>query len=191
MKHCKVCSVEFNPRNSLQKVCSVPCARKYAKQQEVEKKRKEAKRNLREFNKNNLAWQHKQTQKVFNRMRVLQELKWFKDRGLEPTCISCQKPLGNDVWCCGHKKTQGGNSRLRYDENNTFLQHNVRCNMNKSGDIEGYEKGLYMRFGNQYAKHLIDYQNNNTGAYKWSCDELELMRSEFNQEIRKLEKDLA
>ena len=78
---------------------------------------------VRELNRRTLNWQHKQTQPRFNRMRVLQELKWFRDRGLEPTCISCGKPLGGDQWCCGHFKTRGAQSGLKYDPMNAYIQH--------------------------------------------------------------------
>ena len=50
----------------------------------------------RDAKRRDLKWQHKLTQKTFNRMRVLEELLWFKERGLEPECISCGRPLGGD-----------------------------------------------------------------------------------------------
>ncbi|GEM_PF-300770 len=196
-KICKVCGTEFKPQNSFQKVCSAVCALTLVRQQKSKEKRQKQKAfkrkcnvEKREFNKRDIRWQHKQTQKAFNKMRVLQELEWFRQRGLEPTCISCGKPKGNDQWACGHKKTQGGNSRLRYDEKNTFLQHNYSCNMQKSGDIEGYEKGLIERFGEEEGKALIEYQNSNTHDKKWTCEELEEMRKKFNVEIRRLEKQM-
>ncbi|MEM7421562.1 MAG: recombination protein NinG [Pseudomonadota bacterium] len=57
---------------------------------------------------NDISHQRDMTQKAFNKMRVLQELDWFYSRGLEPTCISCGNPLGNDLWCCGHYKSRSG-----------------------------------------------------------------------------------
>jgi hypothetical protein len=145
------------------------------------------------FKGNDIRLQLKLTQKSFNRMRVLQELDWFYQMGQEPTCISCGGTLGNDQWCCGHFKTQGGNSRIRFDEINTALQHNHRCNMNLSGDIEGthnthgYKQGLINRYGETGGKAIIEYCEENTGPKKWECDELEAMRKSFNQRIRVLE----
>ena len=152
---------------------------------------------LKELNRNNLSWQHKQTQPAFNRMRVAEELQWFADKGLAPTCISCGGTLGGDQWCCGHFKTQGGNSRLRYDRKNTFLQHNVRCNKHLSGDIagthntHGYQKGLIIRFGQERGQTIIDHCESNKGPKKWECDEVEAMRKVFNQVKRDLTKDIA
>ena len=149
-------------------------------------KNKAIKSDLREFNRKSLKWQHKQTQIVFNKLRRLQELKWFSDRGLEPVCISCQKPLGNDQWANGHFKTVGSNGRLRYDFSNSFLQHNMQCNMKKSGDIDGYKKGLVVRFGEAKAKEIIDYCEKNNSPIKYTWQEIEALRVEFNKKIKKL-----
>lgn len=151
----------------------------------------------REFKKNDRPWQIKQTQSAFNKMRVLEELLWFAERNLEPTCISCGRELGNDQWCCGHNKTRGAQPGLRFDRNNTFLQHNQRCNMQLSGDIggtkstRGYKRGLIERFGEEKGQEIIDYCDRNTSLVKWTCEELEEMRKEFNARAREIRKLLA
>jgi hypothetical protein len=145
-----------------------------------------------DYRDSSLAHQHKLTQKAFNRMRVLQELKWFDDQGLEPTCISCGKEKGNDQWCCGHFKTRGAQSGLRYDEKNTYLQHNFNCNMNLSGDIEGtkrtpgYKQGLINRFGTAAGNEIIEYCSINTKPADWTCDQLKEMRAEFSLKLKQL-----
>ena len=88
----------------------------------------------RESRRTDLSWQHKRTQAAFNKLRVLEEKKWFKERGLVPTCISCNQPKGRDQWACGHYVSRGASGALRYDRLNTYLQHNHRCNMHLSGD---------------------------------------------------------
>ena len=137
----------------------------------------------------NVRHQRKLTQQAFNKMRVLEELKWFKTGDLYPYCISCLQPLGGDQWCCGHFKTSGGNSRLTFDRKNTYLQHNRNCNMAKSGDIDGYKKGLAYRFGEQEAKEIISYCEQNTQAKKWTGEELSELRKGFNSEIRRLQRE--
>lgn len=187
----------------IQAFCNRDCAIKYAgdnvsslakKGRQIERKRvAEKKRAIKLMD---IKWQHKQTQKAFNKMRVLQELDWFYSRGLQPTCISCGGELGGDQWCCGHFKTQGGNGRIRYDEINTALQHNHRCNMNLSGDIEGthnthgYKQGLINRYGEVGGKAIIGYCEENTGPKFWDCEELQQMRKKFNKRIRELENKL-
>jgi hypothetical protein len=188
--------------------CSLDHATKYAKakqerareqqQQKAKAEQRKAEKATRaasrDAKRKDLKWQHKLTQKSFNRMRVLEEFLWFKQRGLEPECISCGRPLGGDQWCCGHFKTRGAQSGLRYDPKNTYLQHNHRCNMNLSGDIEGtkttrgYKQGLKDRFGEEEGQAIIDYCESNTAPVKWSWEELEKMRSKFNERIRELEK---
>ena len=151
---------------------------------------------VKDLDRQSLKWQHARTQPVFNRMRVLEELLWFQYQGLEPTCISCGKGLGADQWCCGHLKTRGAQSNLRYDPLNTRIQHNTRCNMNLSGDIygtkdtPGYIQGLKNRFGDSEGQAIIDYCESNTAPVKWSWQELEEFRSQCSAKIRELEKCL-
>lgn len=155
-------------------------------------KEKENRKALRELNRRDVRWQHKQTQPIFNKMRVLEELLYFQDLGIEPTCISCGKELGGDQWCCGHFKTVGAQGRLRYDSKNTYLQHNRYCNMGLSGDIagtkntHGYIAGLKIRFGEVEGQRIIDHCESNTAPYKWTWEEVEEIRIKCNARIREL-----
>mgnify|MGYP000088403688 CR=1 FL=1 len=51
-------------------------------------RKKNNKAKLLELNRKSLNWQHKQTQKAFNKMRVLEELEWFAERGMKPTLFN-------------------------------------------------------------------------------------------------------
>ena len=197
-KKCKICSNTFTAFNSLATVCSVPCAAELGKSSREKKERKEIKIKNTErqdkkriFNENDLSKQHKLTKTVFNRLRVLQEKKWFADRGLWPECISCGK---EDMdWCCGHFKTVGSQGNLRYDLMNTYLQCNWACNKNLSGNIEGnktsrgYKQGLRDRFGDDEGSRIIEYCETNTEVKKWIGVELKEMRKEFSRQIREIE----
>ena len=157
------------------------------------KSEKADRKQAKDFKRSRLSWQHKHTQKAFNRMRVLEELLWFQEAGLEPVCISCYRPLGKDQWCCGHLKTVGAQGCLRYDMMNTKLQHNFHCNMNLSGDIYGtnktigYIEGVLKRFGEVEGQEIIDYCETNTQAVKWEWRQLEEMRARFRKRIKELE----
>jgi len=203
MKTCPICLTEFTPKyNSTQKTCNnIRCAIEQVninKEKKADKEKKAfskaARKDKMELNRNDLRWQHKLTQAAFNKMRVLEELQWFADKGLEPTCISCGKPKGNDTFCCGHFKTRAAQGNLRYDRKNTYLQHNQRCNMRMSGDIEGtkttrgYKNGLRERFGAVEGQLIIDYCDSHTETKKWSTDELETLRAKFNKRIRELQR---
>lgn len=167
------------------------------KQQEVREKknkRKQASKELREHKRRDLDWQKELTQKSFNKMRVLEEILWFQDRGLAPYCISCGRE--NMDWCCGHFKTRGGFPELALDRKNTFLQCNWHCNKNLSGNIEGdkysygYKKGLVVRFGEVEGEAVIEYCERHHPPKNWKWQELEEFRAECNARIRELEKQV-
>jgi hypothetical protein len=197
MARCKICRDKFEPKYFLQKACFEPsCLAAWAKidmqkKNSVTKKVKaiEVKANkkaVRDLDKTSLKYQHKLTQPVFNQLRRLQEFKWFSDRGLEPVCISCQKPLGNDQWCNGHFKSVGSNGRLRYDFRNSYLQHNNHCNKHLSGDAKRYEPGLITRFGEDEGNKIIAYCEENNAPIKYTWQDIEALRLSFNKQIKEL-----
>jgi len=200
-KKCKVCKQEFAPFSSMAVVCSVSCARELTeinKAKVVAKEEKafraETTKLKKAFYSNDVRKQHELTQPVFNKMRRLEELKWFHERGLKPVCISCGKE--NMDWCCGHMKTVAAQGNLRYDPINTYLQCNKYCNNSLSGNIEGnkntrgYKKGLLHRFGYTDGSWIIDYCETHTEVKKWQCDELIERRQFFNKRIRELESEI-
>lgn len=134
------------------------------------------------------------TQKSFNRMRVAQELYWYKSRGIEPECISCGGV--NMDWCCGHYTSVGSDSSLRFDEKNTYLQCNQYCNCqlsgNKSGTktTRGYDNGLAYRFGDEEAERIIDYCKSSKEIMKWTMEDLEEKRKQYNKTYREIIKKL-
>jgi len=197
--HCKI-KKEITITTPIYSFCSFACASNKANEQTSKRIKRENnkakqvrantikvnKKAVKELNRKSLAWQHKQTQPVFNKLRRLQEFNWFSDRGLEPVCISCQKPLGGDQWCNGHFKSVGANGRLRYDFTNSYLQHNRNCNMAKSGDAVNYEKGLIARFGEKEGREIISYCEENNKPLRLSWQEIEELRVGFNKQIKAL-----
>lgn len=145
------------------------------------------------FNDSDRPHQLKLTQSAFNKMRVQEELLWFEERGLVPVCISCGKPIGGDIWCCGHFRTRGASSSLRFDRRNTFLQHNYSCNMKLSGDISGtsktpgYKVGLINRFGLEAGQAIIDYCESQNKPHTFDCANLIEMRKDFSLKFRELQ----
>lgn len=188
---CDNCKTEFVIAFYQKKhVDAVKASKKEVKIKERVEKVKDKKRKD-EFYANDVKYQHKLTQPIFNKMRVLEEKLWFKDNGLEPACISCGKP--NMDWCCGHFKTRGSQGNLRYDRINTYLQCNRYCNMGLSGNINGnkttrgYIKGLFERFGDDKANEIYDYCISNTQVKKWTGQELIDLRKGFSKKIKELE----
>lgn len=209
-KSCKHCQDRHDVKKGFQTPAGFFCSTDHAIQfAQSTQKRAQARQNVKvvrmaqlnvrtahkaaaEAKRTDLKWQHNHTQQSFNKMRVLEELLWFKKKGLEATCISCDKPLGKDLWCCGHFKTRGSSGALRYDRDNTFLQHNHRCNLQLSGDIagtahtRGFKQGLLDRFGQQESQRIIDHCESYQPVVKWKWQALEKMRKDFNAQIRYL-----
>ncbi|MBL4753755.1 MAG: recombination protein NinG [Flavobacteriales bacterium] len=192
-KPCPICKKPWNRFSSMEKVCSPACAIAYVQIEKGKAYDKETTKLKKAFYGNNIGKQHELTQPVFNKMRRLEEFKWFHERGLKPVCISCGKE--NMDWCCGHFKTVAAQGNLRYDTINTYLQCNKYCNSSLSGNIEGnkttrgYKKGLLERFGEVEGQKIIDYCETHTEVKKWKCDELIERRQFFNKRIRELEND--
>jgi hypothetical protein len=154
------------------------------------KNKKSSTRARRDAKRKSVRWQHKQTQPVFNLMRKLQEFSSFQDKDMVPTCISCGKPKGDDEWSCGHFRSVGASSHLRYDEKNTYLQHLKNCNSALSGDLLNYRQGIINRFGDKEGHEIIDYNMTAPQSKKWHWQELETMRAEFKLTIKELEEKL-
>lgn len=171
--------------------CNYDCATEYAIKNQHKGKRIKQREQKKEFILNDISHQHKLTQTVFNKMRVLEELEWFKSKNLEAECISCGGK--NKDWCCGHYKSRGAQGNLRYDDKNTFLQCNRYCNMALSGNISGnkntrgYTQGLIDRFGKDKGEEIIKYCEVNTEPRKFTGEELMKMRKEFNSKIKSLQ----
>jgi hypothetical protein len=190
---CKACRKPASKRFGLHTFCDTECAYRFT----IAAKEKSAAKKAREYNaetrrrkvalKSDADWKN-EAQDLFNKMRRLEELLWFKERGIEPYCISCQLPLGEDQWCCGHLKTRKARSDLAFDRKNTFLQHNVRCNKHLSGDVTGYKIGLALRFGEDEARRIIEYCEVRQVTPKRTAEDWQAMKKEISAEIRRLQK---
>lgn len=193
----KKCRKKFKPRfNTTEVVCSTACAIEFARSSSgksylKKEKTRDANRARKELRRSTLSWQLERTQIAFNKMRVLEELLWHYERGLEPVCISCAKP--NMDFCCGHYETVGSSGVLRFNRVNTYLQCNKYCNSslsaNKSGNAHtrGYTQGLIDRFGENVGNAILHYlETNKAKIADWDCEKIEAMRKAFNARIREL-----
>lgn len=199
--------------------CSTDCISKFmAKKITAQNERKARTQHRKDkFRVKSYANKLSELQAVFNEMRRLEEYLWFQERGIKPYCISCLNELGGDQWCCGHFKTRKARPELSFDRMNTFLQHNKRCNMELSGDITGTEKpiyadevnddgyreiighevdtvgyieGLKYRFGEKKGNEIIDYCESHHESKKYTDDEIQALKKEWNKKIRELKKQL-
>ena len=192
MAKCPICKHPAELRINLKLFCSFDCAAKWGKAQAEKAKAKKVAEQKRK-DKATLSKHKSQTewagevQPVFNKMRRLECLLWFKVRGLEPVCISCQKPIGGDIWACGHNKTRKARPDLAFERLNAHLQHNFSCNSHKSGDTEGQKKGYAMIYGEQEAAKILADLEIRRESKKRTPEEWQAMKKEYNSEIRRLQ----
>ncbi len=189
---CKFCKQPTTQRFGLNYFCSTDCAYNQARALQAKKASKDASEQ-RKADRARLAKLKRpsehasEAQELFNKMRRLECLLWFKERNLEPVCISCQKPLGGDVWACGHYKTRGARKDLAFERLNTHLQHNFSCNKNKSGDVEGQKIGYAMIYGHAEAERILADLEVRREIPKRTPEDWQAMKKEFRAEIRCLQ----
>lgn len=143
---CKNCGAVFEPQRIGQKVCSMACAINLSKQSEEKKEQKEwkiKKKVLIEENKTLSDYQRELQKEINTIVRLI-------DRG--HVCISSGLPLNKGV-NAGHLFSVGSNPTLRYNLHNIWNQ-SIHDNLYKSGNFEGYQKGLIRLFGNSYFEYV-------------------------------------
>jgi hypothetical protein len=177
MKKCKVCEKPFTPQRPMQSVCSPACAmkkvraEKKSERQDV-KRRKEAIKTIPEL--------IKEAQHAFNA--------YIRARDALQPCICCNNPLGNGevggAYDCGHYRSTGSASHLRFDERNAHAQRKV-CNRWGAGRAVDYRVGLISRIGLEAVESL---ESNNT-PHKWTREELIEIKLYYREKLKALKKD--
>lgn len=191
-KKCPICTTEYIPRSSLQKVChNYKCAMEFNRQVDernaAREKRKQERlqrddlRQRREGLKGLPEWQ-KEAQTAFNR--------YIRMRDLNKNCVSCGNPLiSNSNYLTGsavdasHYRSRGAASHLKF---NVFNVHSActRCNRQLSGNAVEYRIRLIKRIGLERVERLE--QDNATRKY--TIDYLKRVKAIFTRRARHYEK---
>lgn len=176
-KKCKnpSCGQKFTPKMTTQKVCSYKCAVNIAringeakKAKEVRKYTAEAKKRL----KTRSDW-IKDAQKIVN--------EYVRIRDQKRPCISCGE-VGNGLsnyFDAGHYRSRGSAPHLRFYTLNIWKQCK-RCNLQLSGNIVEYRKGLIDILGSDKVE-LIESMNN---ELKPDIEYLQRLIKVFRKKIR-------
>lgn len=174
-KTCAHCGTSFTPLRSMQKVCAtLKCAKGYAlaqkaKAKKVLRERKAALKTIPDL--------LKETQIVFN--------KYIRERDKDKPCICCGKPLAIEgvggAFDCGHYRSVGSASHLRFNELNAHGQRKV-CNRYGAGRAVDYRIGLIARLGIEAVDRL---ESDNT-PHKWTREELIGIRDLYRQKLKDL-----
>jgi len=183
LKRCTICKGEFVPRNSLQKVCGIECAKTHAETLRIKRERdesKKARQSIKEDRKrlNSLKkgyYEGKAQEAINAYVRV-------RDHG--KGCISCDKPHNwHGQWQAGHLKTRGANSNLRYHLWNINKQCS-QCNNQLSGNVAEHERGIVARYGQE----RLDFLNTAPRLKRYDDDYLIRLAAVFRKRTRMLKK---
>ncbi|MCK6919662.1 recombination protein NinG [Enterobacter kobei] len=181
-KTCPICSTEYIPRSSLQKVChNYKCAIAFNKQRDAEnaareqrKRDKEARAKWRERKAQVKPLKHWEdlTQRVVN--------DYIRERDRDLPCISCGT-WTTVQWEAGHFRSRGKASHLRYHEDNIHAQCH-HCNVHLSGNQQQYRINLIAKIG---AERVEALENNNT-THRYTREELDAIRKRYRALLREL-----
>lgn len=181
-KKCATCREKFTPRTSMHTVCSPACAGLHAVAQ---RKKTEAKadRAQRFRLKTRSEW-IADVQVAFN------ALVRFRDRNEQ--CISCPTHLSTlsdqpgGGYDCGHYRSRGSASHLRFDLRNAHGQCK-KCNRYRAGNAADYRIGLIARIG-LAAVEALECDQSGGG---WTIPELIAMKADFRAQLAKMKKEAA
>lgn len=152
----------------MQKVCDWGCAMSLAisvrakiEKREMVKDKRETKAKLDGIK--TIPMLIKEAQIVFN--------KFIRLRDQDKPCICCGRPLGtSDVggaFDCGHWRSVGSASHLRFDERNAHGQTKA-CNRYGAGRAVDYRAGLLVRLG----REAVEALESDNHVHKWTREEL-------------------
>ena len=145
VKYCIVCQAEFKQYKSTEKVCSLKCAIKHAKNVSKEVKLQEYSKALR----NDLS-KPKAKKKSYKELLQDQVNKLARkiDEYFGYLCIDCGNYFTGQIHGAHFHNVQG-NENIRFNLNNI---HSARahCNTYSSEHKVGYRQGLIERYGQEY-----------------------------------------
>lgn len=183
-KACKQCGSAFSPWSSTQTVCGRVCARRLVNAERAqEKERAKLDRMMDRAKRRSLETIPqliKAAQREFNA--------FIRERDKHQPCICCGAPLNLDSvgggYDCGHYRSTGSASHLRFDERNAHAQ-TKRCNRYGAGRAVDYRVGLIARIGLAAVEAL---EADNTPV-KWDRDTLRQIAVIYRTKTRQLKKE--
>ena len=164
-RRCKVCRERFEPKWSNQVVCiKEDCVLEFHKlnREKNFNSLKKAERKEMTEKKHDLQYFKTELQKKIN--AIARHLDFGKG------CISCGKPPLGMVYG-GHRLTVGSYGFIRYNLHNVSCQC-YSCNMKKSGNPDGYNKGLSERYGKEYMMYVTEQMPRDYLEIKYTHEEL-------------------
>lgn len=183
-KRCKSpeCRQSFQPRNSMQAVCSPLCGLALAA---IQRKKREAQL-AREDRKDTRERKEKlKTRADYMREAQAEVNAYVRLRDAHLGCVSCDKPATwQGQWHASHFRSVGSSPHLRFDLRNIHKACSI-CNNHLSGNIHGYRPKLIERIGLEAVEALEADQS--TSHY--TIDEIKEITSIYRAKVRQLKKE--
>ena len=174
-KPCQHCGSEFTPARPLQRVCSAICA---ARKVRADKKTEAATTKARKEALKRIPDHIKDAQHAFNA--------FIRLRDRSKPCICCGQPLGESsvggLYDCGHYRSVGSASHLRFHEDNANGQRKV-CNRYGAGRAVDYRIGLIARIGIERVEAL----EHSNAVHKWTKDELIAITQVYRTKLKEMQ----
>lgn len=177
-KTCKVCGGRFaawSADRQLNRICSPDCALKFARDRQTQERKKQARKDLRDYNERNksLAKCRAEAQSAVN--------EYIRVRDHGKPCVSCGttkdvEHLTGGYWHAGHYRSRGAAPHLSLVLVNIWKQC-PRCNKELSGNTVPYRQELVRRIGEA---RVLELEADNTPR-KYARDQLSRIRRIFQK----------
>lgn len=178
-KRCVHCRKEFAPTRPLQRVCSVLCASKFARQVRDEKKAKEKleTRARKEAIKTRTEWEDECR-------KIVQKIARIRDRN--DGCISCNLPASwGGQWHGSHYRSHAAASAVQFHLWNIHKACKP-CNKDKSGNLIEYRPRLIEKIG----QDKVDWLMAQNQTFKPPIDYYKRFKAVMGKRLRRMEKRL-
>lgn len=175
------CRQSFQPRNSLQVVCSPRCGLALAA---IQRKKKEAQVAREDRQQTREKREQLKTRGDYLREAQVAFNAWIRERDRDMPCISCGRHH-QGKYDAGHYRTVGGNPALRYEPLNCHKQC-VPCNQHKSGNVIEYRLNLIKRIGQE----SVEWLEGPHAPKNYTVDDLKAITKEYRAKVRELKKQV-
>lgn len=173
---CQQCGREYLPFNSLQKACSIACAKELGRKADKDRQTAKARASNREARqrlKGRSDWL-REAQVVCNR--------YIRLRDAGQPCISCGRLTGAKI-NAGHYLSVGYRPELRFHPLNIHAQCE-QCNSHLSGNIAQYRPRLIEKIGLQ----AVDWLEGPHSAQKLTVEDIKAIKAHYSEQAKRLEK---
>lgn len=171
-RKCKHCETKFTPLRHMMPFCSPMCEKIFRGQAPKKELKKQAHRELKEFNDSDMNILKRKAQKIFN--------EFIRLRDKNKPCVSCGYVGTGRQWHASHYKP-ATNQNLRFDERNVWKSCQI-CNTHLSGNLANYRLALIEKIGLEVVEEL----ESTNAPRKWVKEELQDIIKKYTAKVKEL-----